>query len=189
MFGLPLLRGSTRNTGDDAGKGYVTMYCYANIGFQKIIDNPYYQHTDKESNPHGYNSLETKFYKNVPGDIPEFRGLFKAPSVRGTNKRPSPDFVKAYVHNGIFKSLKDVVHFYNKRNFAVNANGKEIAFDLPKRPSVRLHSALSAARGPRQTLRTSPESRPPRQLPRPSPMVRSAICNSTLNRRPISSNS
>jgi branched-chain amino acid transport system substrate-binding protein len=32
-------------------------------------------------------------------------------------------------------------------------------------------------------------SRPPRQLPRPSPMVRSAISNSTLNRRPISSTS
>jgi cytochrome c peroxidase len=54
--------------------------------------------------------------------------------VRGTDKRPSPDFVKAYMHNGVFKSLKDVVHFYNKRNIAVNANGKEIAFDLRKDP-------------------------------------------------------
>jgi cytochrome c peroxidase len=54
--------------------------------------------------------------------------------MRGTDKRPSPDFVKAYMHNGIFKSLKDVVHFYNKRNIAVNANGKEIAFDLREGP-------------------------------------------------------
>jgi cytochrome c peroxidase len=76
----------------------------------------------------------TRFYKNVPGDIPEFRGLFKAPSLRGTDKRPSPDFVKAYMHNGVFKSLKDVVHFYNKRNIAVDASGKEIAFDLRKGP-------------------------------------------------------
>jgi hypothetical protein len=60
------------------------------------------QQTDKESNPHGYNSIGTKyvdyglgadpnpapdgtrFYKNVPGDISEFRGL-KAPSLRGTS--------------------------------------------------------------------------------------------------------
>jgi len=134
------------------GKDTFTMYCYANIGVPKNIDNPYYQQTDKESNPHGYNPLGTKyidyglganpnpapdgtrFYKNVPGDIPEFRGLFKAPSMRSTDERPSPNFVKAYMHNGVFKSLKDVVHFYNKRNIAVGANGKEIAFDLRKGP-------------------------------------------------------
>jgi cytochrome c peroxidase len=134
------------------GKDTFTMYCYANIGAPKNIENPYYQQTDKESNPHGYNSLGTKyidyglganpnpapdgtrFYKDTPGDIPQFRGLFKAPSMRGTDKRPSPNFVKAYMHNGVFKSLKDVVHFYNKRNIAVDASGKEIAFDLRKGP-------------------------------------------------------
>lgn len=128
------------------------MYCYANIGLPKNPGNPYYQQTDKKSNPHGYNSLGikyvdyglganpnpapdgTRFYKSISGDIPEFRGLFKAPSLRGTDKRPSPDFVKAYMHNGVFKSLKDLVHFYNKRNIAVDASGNEIAFDLRKGP-------------------------------------------------------
>jgi len=38
------------------------------------------------------------------------------------------------MHDGVFKSLKDVVHFYNKRNIAVDASGKEIAFDLRKGP-------------------------------------------------------
>jgi cytochrome c peroxidase len=42
--------------------------------------------------------------------------------------------VKAYMHNGVFKSLQEVVHFYNKRNIAVNASGQEIAFDLRKGP-------------------------------------------------------
>jgi hypothetical protein len=64
------------------------------------------QQTDKESNPHGYNSIGTKyvdyglganpnlapdgtrFYKNVPGDISEFRGL-KAHSLRGTSSYSS----------------------------------------------------------------------------------------------------
>jgi cytochrome c peroxidase len=38
--------------------------------------------------------------------------------------------VKAYSHNSVFKSLEQVVHFTNKRNIAVNANGQEVAFDL-----------------------------------------------------------
>jgi cytochrome c peroxidase len=38
------------------------------------------------------------------------------------------------MHNGIFKSLKDVIRFYNKRNIAADASGKEIAFDLRKGP-------------------------------------------------------
>jgi cytochrome c peroxidase len=134
------------------GKETFTMYCYANIGVPRNIRNPYYQQTEKESNPHGYNPLGTKyvdyglganpnpapdgtrFYEKTPGDIPQFRGLFKTPSMRSVDKRPSPDFVKAYMHNGVFKSLKDVVHFYNKRNIAVDSNGKEVAFDLRKGP-------------------------------------------------------
>jgi cytochrome c peroxidase len=56
------------------------------------------------------------------------------PTTRNSDKRPYPTFVKAYMHNGVFKSLKQVVHFYNKRNIAVNANGKEVAFDLTKGP-------------------------------------------------------
>jgi cytochrome c peroxidase len=31
------------------------------------------------------------------------------------DKRPNPDFVKAYGYNGYFKSLKSIVHFYNTR--------------------------------------------------------------------------
>ena len=32
------------------------------------------------------------------------------------DKRPYPGFVKAYGHNGYFKSLKEIVHFYNTRD-------------------------------------------------------------------------
>jgi cytochrome c peroxidase len=32
------------------------------------------------------------------------------------DKRPDPTFVKAYGHNGYFKSLKEIVHFYNTRD-------------------------------------------------------------------------
>ena len=45
-----------------------------------------------------------------------FTGKFKTPTLRNVDKRPRPDFVKAYMHNGYLKSLKEVVHFYNTRD-------------------------------------------------------------------------
>lgn len=45
-----------------------------------------------------------------------FNGKFKTPTLRNVDKRPRPDFVKAYMHNGYLKSLKEVVHFYNTRD-------------------------------------------------------------------------
>jgi cytochrome c peroxidase len=37
-------------------------------------------------------------------------------SLRNIDMRPYPKFVKAYMHNGYLKSLKEVVHFYNTRD-------------------------------------------------------------------------
>jgi cytochrome c peroxidase len=45
-----------------------------------------------------------------------FFGKYKTPTLRNVDKRPRPDFVKAYMHNGYLKSLKEVVHFYNTRD-------------------------------------------------------------------------
>jgi len=47
---------------------------------------------------------------------PNFAGKFQVPTLRNVDMRPTPDFVKAYMHNGYFKSLKEVVHFYNTRD-------------------------------------------------------------------------
>jgi cytochrome c peroxidase len=134
------------------GKETFTMFCYANIGVPINPNNPYYENTDAIANPFGYNPLGTnyidyglgsnpnpapdgtRFYNTTPGDILEFQGLFKAPSVRNSDKRPTPTFVRAYMHNGVFKSLQQVVHFYNKRNIAVNAAGQEVAYDLTTGP-------------------------------------------------------
>ncbi len=131
-----------------SGREVFTMFCYASIGTPKNPDNPFYGEQDSTSNPYGYNPLGaafidyglganpnpspggTIFMSSAPGDVADFRGLFKAPSLRNADKRPSPDFVKSYMHNGVFKSLEEVVHFYNKRNIAVNESGGEIAFDL-----------------------------------------------------------
>jgi cytochrome c peroxidase len=134
------------------GKETFTMFCYANIGVPKNPNNPFYEQTDPTINPNGFNPLGTKyidfglgsnpnpapdgtkFFTNIPGDLVQFNGLFKTPSVRNSDQRPTPTFVKAFMHNAVFKSLPEVVHFYNKRNIAVDANGNEIAFDLRNGP-------------------------------------------------------
>jgi cytochrome c peroxidase len=133
-------------------KDTFTMYCFANIGVPKNLANPYYQMTDPTSNPTGYNPLGTnyidwglganavggldgtKFFNKTPGDIPQFQGLMLTPTVRNSDLRPSPTFIKAYFHNGFAKSLQEVVHFYNTRNIAVNAAGQQVAFDLTVGP-------------------------------------------------------
>jgi cytochrome c peroxidase len=40
-------------------------------------------------------------------------GFFKTPALRNVDKRPGKGFTKAYTHNGWFKSLETIVHFYN----------------------------------------------------------------------------
>jgi cytochrome c peroxidase len=130
------------------GKDTFSSYTYANIGTPKNPNNPYYANTDSTANPSGYNSQGTnyvdygvgsnavggldgtKFFNKTPGDIVQYRGLFQTPTVRNVDMRPYPSFVKAYTHNGVFKTLAQVVHFANKRNIAVNAAGHEVAFDL-----------------------------------------------------------
>jgi cytochrome c peroxidase len=46
----------------------------------------------------------------------ENEGKHRVPTLRNVDKRPSADFVKAFGHNGYFKSLKEIVHFYNTRD-------------------------------------------------------------------------
>jgi cytochrome c peroxidase len=48
--------------------------------------------------------------------VSDNQGRFRVPTLRNVDKRPYPTFVKAYGHNGYFKSLKSIVHFYNTRD-------------------------------------------------------------------------
>jgi cytochrome c peroxidase len=48
--------------------------------------------------------------------VPQTRGRFQVPTLRNVDKRPNDGFVKAFGHNGYFKSLKQIVHFYNTRD-------------------------------------------------------------------------
>jgi len=46
-------------------------------------------------------------------DNPFHAGLHKTPTLRNVDKRPNRLFCKAYTHNGWFKSLESLVHYYN----------------------------------------------------------------------------
>ena len=48
----------------------------------------------------------------------ENMGKHKVPTLRNVAKAKGLNFPKAYLHNGVFKSLKEVVHFYNTRDVA-----------------------------------------------------------------------
>jgi cytochrome c peroxidase len=43
-------------------------------------------------------------------------GKHKVPTLRNVDLRPDEDSIKAYGHNGYFKSLEGIVHFYNTRD-------------------------------------------------------------------------
>jgi cytochrome c peroxidase len=43
-------------------------------------------------------------------------GKMKVPTLRNVDKRPHSGFIKAFGHNGFFKSLEDIMHFYNTRD-------------------------------------------------------------------------
>lgn len=90
-------------------------YCEANPDQHGYVANPlgagYVDHgiggfLDSASNPN----------KEWAQHAPRSDGRFQTPTVRNVDKRSRPDFVKAYMHNGYFKSLKEVVHFYNTRD-------------------------------------------------------------------------
>lgn len=47
---------------------------------------------------------------------PKHRAAQKTPTLRNVDKRPGAGFTRAYTHNGWFKSLDSLVHFYNTAN-------------------------------------------------------------------------
>jgi len=91
-----------------------TDFTFDNLGVPKNPANPVYK-----NNP-GFIDLGLGGYLASRDDYkdlaPENMGKHKVPTLRNVAKKPGNGFTKAYLHNGVFKSLKDVVHFYNTRD-------------------------------------------------------------------------
>jgi len=103
-----------------AGYPLFTDFGYDNIGTPKNPENPFYS-MPAAWNPDGENWVDVGlggFLKSAgnPAEVyePEI-GKHKVPTLRNVDLRPSEDFVKAYGHNGYFKSLEDIVFFYHWR--------------------------------------------------------------------------
>jgi len=103
-----------------AGYPLFTDFGYDNIGVPKNPANPFYQMSPRW-NPAGENWLDYGLggYLQGAGYAPEVyepqMGKVKVPTLRNVDLRPSPDLVKAYGHNGYFKSLDQIVQFYHWR--------------------------------------------------------------------------
>lgn len=78
--------------GDPQGEAFV------DLGFGAFLRSP-------ENGNAAWHALASKF-----------DGRFRTVTVRNVDKRPYPGFVKAYTQDGYFKSLKEIVHFYNTRD-------------------------------------------------------------------------
>lgn len=125
-----------------------TDFSFDNLGVPKNPDNPFYDmdevYLDDGSpiNPMGDAWVDPGlggFLESHPNPAwqamaEENWGKHKVPSLRNVGKRPSEEFPKAYTHNGVFKSLREVVHFYNTRDVenwpppevAMNVNTEEL---------------------------------------------------------------
>ncbi len=91
-----------------------TDFTYDNLGIPKNPENPVYTY-----DPTFIDVGLGGFLATVPAYSAfavENDGKFKVPTLRNVGLRPSVDFVKAYGHNGYFKSLEGIVHFYNTRD-------------------------------------------------------------------------
>ncbi len=120
--GLDLFNGNAKcaRCHVDTGKAPLfTDFTYDNLGVPRNPENPFYNEPD--FNPLGAAWIDlglggflatTDFATFARSNM----GKFKVPTLRNVDKRPSEDFVKAYSHNGFFKSLESIVHFYNTRD-------------------------------------------------------------------------
>lgn len=100
-----------------------TDYTFDNLGIPRNPDNPFYK-MPAEFNPDGERWID----QGLGGFLEESDplrdhaalniGKHKTPTLRNVDLRPRPGFKKSYMHNGYFKTLEDVVRFYNTRDVA-----------------------------------------------------------------------
>jgi len=97
-----------------AGYPLFTDFSYDNLGIPKNLENPATKADPSWADPGlgGFLAKTTQYASVSSTEI----GKFKVPTLRNVDVRPNTTFVKAYGHNGYFKSLQMVVNFYNTRD-------------------------------------------------------------------------
>jgi cytochrome c peroxidase len=105
-----------------------TDFTFDNLGVPKNRQNPFYGMDDEflddgtAINPLGRDWVDLGL-GGFLSTRPEWEdyaaanfGKHKVPTLRNVAKAKGKGFPKAYMHNGVFKSLEEVVHFYNTRD-------------------------------------------------------------------------
>ena len=99
----------------------LTDFTFDNLGVPRNPENPFYELL--EFNPDGMNWIDKGLGGFLATRLDDYQqyaaenyGKQKVPTLRNVDLRPYPSFVKAYAHNGYFKTLKQIVHFYNTRD-------------------------------------------------------------------------
>jgi cytochrome c peroxidase len=97
-----------------------TDFTYDNLGIPINPQNPVYDY-DPTFIDLGLGGFLASL--SEPDYALENEGKFKVPTLRNVDLRPDSSFVKAYGHNGYFKSLEGIVHFYNTRDVLATCPG------------------------------------------------------------------
>jgi cytochrome c peroxidase len=96
-----------RQRGSDGSSPLFTDHTYDNLGVAKNPESPFYS-LPAEFNPDGVDYVDLGLGAVV--NDPAMNGLFRVPTLRNVAVTPP------YMHNGIFKTLYQVVAFYNSRD-------------------------------------------------------------------------
>jgi cytochrome c peroxidase len=91
----------------------LTDFSFDNLGVPKNPANPIYG-----IDP-GFVDLGLGGFLDNPAEY----GKHKVPTLRNTDKKPATPVTKAFTHNGYFKSLEQIVHFYNTRDVKLACPG------------------------------------------------------------------
>ncbi len=102
-------------------KGYplFTDYSYDNLGIPRNPENPFYANFAYNPEGSGWSDTGLGGYLGHTQEL----GKMKVPTLRNVDKRPSAGVVKAYGHNGYFKSLDEIVRFYAMRGMMMGGGG------------------------------------------------------------------
>jgi cytochrome c peroxidase len=113
-----------------------TDFTYDNLGLPRNPANPVYAADPAfvDRGLGGFLGSRADYARHAEAGM----GKHKVPTLRNVDLRPDPGFVKAYGHNGYFKSLKGIVHFYNTRDAKPAC---------PLRPDGRVYSEAEALAG------------------------------------------
>lgn len=105
-----------------------TDYTYDNLGVPANKKNPFL------NNPHKFNAAGKAYVDNGLGDILKGEeGKFKVPTLRNIA------LTAPYMHNGVFKTLEEVVDFYNTRDTDKKWGKAEVSINVNKDELGDLH--------------------------------------------------